>query len=267
MLRARQYNAHIINITDSTQNNESYCCCCCCIQPALFAGTGHFLDRPVLRHTDCVYPTLRMVQGKMKIGKPFSINRAAKNIGCSTDFVGRFGFTLFYLFVYFFLRTGTLNGHNVPFLESVSPKKRKSKAMTRIKQIAKIFKKENSNIHEEKKIHAIWSLKWWQTCLSKERKSKKAGNTEDGREFHRKEVEGKKPPLNRLLLYLCIYHLIKDYPWNFRDFSLRTIKYQVYALWIVGILKTIKYHLYASGIICVFRSSLPIYLKPRMMIT
>ena len=23
------------------------CCCCWCIQPALFAGTGHFLDRPV----------------------------------------------------------------------------------------------------------------------------------------------------------------------------------------------------------------------------
>ena len=24
-----------------------FCCCCLCIQPALLAGTGHFLDRPV----------------------------------------------------------------------------------------------------------------------------------------------------------------------------------------------------------------------------
>ena len=31
------------------------------------------------------------------------------------------------------------NGHNVPFLESVSFKKRNRKAMTRIKQIAKMF--------------------------------------------------------------------------------------------------------------------------------
>ena len=40
---------------------------------------------------------------------------------------------------------GTENGHNVPFVESVSLKKRKKKEMKRIKQIAKTFKKGNSN--------------------------------------------------------------------------------------------------------------------------
>ena len=39
----------------------------------------------------------------------------------------------------------------MPFLESVSIKKRKRKAMKRIKQIAKIFKKGSSNIFEETK--------------------------------------------------------------------------------------------------------------------
>ena len=36
---------------------------------------------------------------------------------------------------------GTQNGHNVPFLESVSLKKRKRKALKRIKQFYKISKK------------------------------------------------------------------------------------------------------------------------------
>ena len=40
---------------------------------------------------------------------------------------------------------GTQNRHNVPFLKSASLKKRKRKAMNRIKQIAKIFKKGNSS--------------------------------------------------------------------------------------------------------------------------
>ena len=31
---------------------------------------------------------------------------------------------------------------------------------------------------------------------------KEAGNTEEGREFQRREVEGKKPSLNRLILAL-----------------------------------------------------------------
>ena len=39
----------------------------------------------------------------------------------------------------------------MPFLESVSLKKRKRKALTRIEQIAKIFKKGNSNVYEERK--------------------------------------------------------------------------------------------------------------------
>ena len=34
---------------------------------------------------------------------------------------------------------GTQNGHNVPFLKSVSLKKRKRKALKRVKQIDKIF--------------------------------------------------------------------------------------------------------------------------------
>ena len=38
---------------------------------------------------------------------------------------------------------GTQNGHNVPFFESVSLKKRKRKAMKKIKQIDKTFKKSN----------------------------------------------------------------------------------------------------------------------------
>ena len=41
---------------------------------------------------------------------------------------------------------GTQNGHNVPFLESASLKKRKSKAIKRIKQIHKISKKGNKKI-------------------------------------------------------------------------------------------------------------------------
>ena len=38
---------------------------------------------------------------------------------------------------------GTQNGHNVPFLESASLKKRKRKAVKRMKQIYKISKKGN----------------------------------------------------------------------------------------------------------------------------
>ena len=40
------------------------------------------------------------------------------------------------------------------------------------------------------------------TCLLKEGKWKEAGNTLDGRDFQRREVEGKKPSLNRLILAL-----------------------------------------------------------------
>ena len=42
---------------------------------------------------------------------------------------------------------GTQNGHNVPFLESASPKKWKRKAVKRIKLIHKISKKGNYNIN------------------------------------------------------------------------------------------------------------------------
>ena len=46
---------------------------------------------------------------------------------------------------------GAQNRHNVLFLDSISLKKMKRKAIT-IKQIAEIFKKGNSNIYEDKKI-------------------------------------------------------------------------------------------------------------------
>ena len=50
----------------------------------------------------------------------------------------------------------------MPFHESVSLKKRKRKALKRIKQIVEIFKKGNSDIYEgkNKKNHTIWSLRW-----------------------------------------------------------------------------------------------------------
>ena len=41
---------------------------------------------------------------------------------------------------------GTQNGHNVPFLESASLRKRKRKAIKRIKQINKISEKGNKKI-------------------------------------------------------------------------------------------------------------------------
>ena len=41
---------------------------------------------------------------------------------------------------------GTQNGHKVPFLQSASIRKRKRKAMKRIKQIYRISKKGNKNI-------------------------------------------------------------------------------------------------------------------------
>ena len=48
---------------------------------------------------------------------------------------------------------GTQNGHNVPFLESASLKKRKRSVMKRIKQFYKISKK--SNRKEKKKCHLV----------------------------------------------------------------------------------------------------------------
>ena len=56
----------------------------------------------------------------------------------------------------------TQKGHNVPFLESVSLKKRKRKAMERIKQIADMFIKVIVIYMEKmkKKNHAICSLRW-----------------------------------------------------------------------------------------------------------
>ena len=66
--------------------------------------------------------------------------------------------------------------------------------MKRIKQIYEISKKGKK---KKKKNHGIWSLRWWYTCLLKEGR-----NTEEGREFQRREVEGKEPLLNWLILVL-----------------------------------------------------------------
>ena len=57
-------------------------------------------------------------------------------------------------FFFFFSRMGIQNGHIVPFLECASLRKRKRKAIRKIKQKYKISKKG------KKKNHAIWSLRW-----------------------------------------------------------------------------------------------------------
>ena len=50
---------------------------------------------------------------------------------------------------------GTQNGHNVSFLESASLRKRKRKAMKRIKQIYEITKKGTGNKKKKKKKHLV----------------------------------------------------------------------------------------------------------------
>ena len=86
-----------------------------------------------------------------------------------------------------------------PF-SGVHPSRNGRKAVKGIKKFIKYLKiaKKKKKI----KSHAIWSLRWRQTCLLKEGRLKEAGNTEGGREFQRWEVEGKKPSLNRLILAL-----------------------------------------------------------------
>ena len=60
---------------------------------------------------------------------------------------------------------GTQNGHNVPFLESASLKKRKRKVMKRIKQFYKISKKDKKK--KIKKKHISSHLKRMRvTCLA-----------------------------------------------------------------------------------------------------
>ena len=67
---------------------------------------------------------------------------------------------------------GTQNGHNVPFLESVSLRKRKRKAMKRLKHIYKMSKKGNKkkSCHlvpkvvidlpfEERKVEGSWKYR------------------------------------------------------------------------------------------------------------
>ena len=89
---------------------------------------------------------------------------------------------------------GTQNRHKVPFLESASLKKWKRKAMKRIKQMHKISKKGN----KKKSCHLVPKV-----VIDLPFEGRKVeGNTEEGREFQRREVEGKKPSLNRLLLAL-----------------------------------------------------------------
>ena len=91
---------------------------------------------------------------------------------------------------------GTQNGHNVPFLESASLKKWKRKAMKKIKQIHKISKKGNN---KKKSCRLVPKVV---IDLPFEGRLKETRNTEEGREFQRQEIEGKKPSLNRLILAL-----------------------------------------------------------------
>ena len=72
---------------------------------------------------------------------------------------------------------GTQNGHNVPFLEFASLKKRKRKALKRIKQIDKIFKKGNRK--KKKSCHLVPKMV---IDLPIEGSMKQTGNTEEGRE-------------------------------------------------------------------------------------
>ena len=85
---------------------------------------------------------------------------------------------------------GTQNGHNVPFLESASPRKRKRKAMKRIKQIYKISKKGNKNESCHLVTKVVIDLPF------------EGRKVEGSRKYRRRErvqwqkVEGKKPSLN-----------------------------------------------------------------------
>ena len=71
----------------------------------------------------------------------------------------------------------------MPFLQSASLRKRKRKVIKSKRQIHKISKMGNKKV----------------SCLLEEERLKEAGNTEAGREFQRREVEGKKLSLNRLI--------------------------------------------------------------------
>ena len=64
------------------------------------------------------------------------------------------------------------------------------------KKVYKIFKKCN------KKIMPFGPLDGDRPAFWRKGRLKEAGNTEEGREFQKWEVEGKKPSLNRLILAL-----------------------------------------------------------------
>ena len=84
---------------------------------------------------------------------------------------------------------GTQNGHNVSFLESASPRKRKRKAMKKKKKNYKMSKKGN----KKKSCHMVPKVVI--DLPFEGRKVEGNGNTE-GREFQRREVEREKPSLN-----------------------------------------------------------------------
>ena len=92
---------------------------------------------------------------------------------------------------------GTQNGHNVPFLGSVFLKKRKRKAMIRIKQIDKILKKGDSKID-------LWHLVP-KVVIDLPFEGRKVEGSQKYRRRERVpkvEVEEKKPSLNRPFLAL-----------------------------------------------------------------
>ena len=89
---------------------------------------------------------------------------------------------------------GIQNGHNVPFLESASLKNKK---MKRIKQFYKISKKGN----KKKSCHLVPKV-----VIDLPFEGRKVEGSQKyrrrEREFQRREVERKKPSLNRLILAL-----------------------------------------------------------------
>ena len=81
--------------------------------------------------------------------------------------------------------------------------------MKRIKQIYTISKKGNKKKKKKKSCHLVPKVVI--DLHLKEGRLKEAGNTEEGREFQRQEVEGKKPTLNKFIYILYTYIYIYIY--------------------------------------------------------
>ena len=107
--------------------------------------------------------------------------------------------TYIHTYIHFFMN-GNTERAQFALSRVCIPKKRKRKAIKRTKQIYKISKRvmKKNSCHLVPKVVIDLPLK--------EGRLKEAGDTEEGREFQRREVEGKKPLLNRLILALRVSH-------------------------------------------------------------